>query len=163
MNAATGLSNCSFGVSLVTPVDNYRLVERAMKYGILFIVLLFTAFFLFETLARLRIHPLQYLLVGAALCLFYLVLLALSELLVFWGAYIVAAGASTALVTGYSAAILGRRRAVVIGLELVLIYGFLYTTLQLQDYALVLGSAGLFAALAVVMFSTRRVNWYDAH
>lgn len=163
MNAATGLSNCSFGVSLVTPVDNYRLVERAMKYGILFIVLLFTAFFLFETLARLRIHPLQYLLVGAALCLFYLVLLALSELLVFWGAYIVAAGASTALVTGYSAAILGRRRAVAIGLELVLIYGFLYTTLQLQDYALVLGSAGLFAALAVVMFSTRRVNWYDAH
>jgi inner membrane protein len=91
------------------------------------------------------------------------VLLALSELLVFWGAYIVAAGASTALVTGYSAAILGRRRAVAIGLELVLIYGFLFTTLQLQDYALVLGSAGLFAALAVVMFSTRRVNWYDAH
>ena len=162
MNAATGLSNCSFGVSLVTPVDNYRLVERAMKYGILFIVLLFTAFFLFETLARLRIHPLQYLLVGAALCLFYLVLLALSELLVFWGAYIVAAGARRRS-SRYSAAILGRRRAVVIGLELVLIYGFLYTTLQLQDYALVLGSAGLFAALAVVMFSTSRVNWYDAH
>ena len=85
MNAASGLSNCSFGVSLVTPVDNHRLVERALKYGILFIVLLFTAFFLFETLARLRIHPLQYLLVGAALCIFYLVLLALSELLAFWG------------------------------------------------------------------------------
>ena len=163
MNAATGLSDCSFGVSLVTPVDNYRLVERAMKYGILFIVLIFTAFFLFETLAKLRIHPLQYLLVGAALCIFYLVLLALSELLPFWGAYIVAAGAATALVTGYSAAILGRRRAIAIGLELVLIYGFLYTTLQLQDYALVLGSAGLFAALAVVMFSTRKVNWYEAH
>ncbi|MGI5869566.1 MAG: cell envelope integrity protein CreD [Kiritimatiellia bacterium] len=161
-SAVAGLKNCAFGVSLVTPVDNYRLVERSLKYGILFIVLIFTAFFLFETLARLRIHPLQYLLVGAALCIFYLILLALSEIQAFWSAYLVAAVASTALVTGYSAAILGRRRrAGVIGLELVLIYGFLYTTLQLQDYALVLGSVGLFAALAVVMYSTRRVNWYS--
>jgi len=163
MNAAEGLARCAFGVSLVTPVDSYRLVERAMKYGILFVVLLFTGFFLFETLARLRIHPLQYLLIGAALCVFYLALLALSELLPFGGAYLTAAGAATALVTGYSAAVLGsRRRALAIGLELTLIFGFLYITLQLQDYALVFGAAGLFAALAVVMFTTRRVNWYEA-
>lgn len=163
LNAAEGLARSAFGVSLVTPVDSYRLVERALKYGILFIVLLFTGFFLFETLARLRIHPLQYLLIGAALCIFYLSLLALSELIPFGRAYLAAAGAATALVTGYSAAVLGRRlRAAVMGLELALIYGFLYITLQLQDYALVFGSAGLFAALATVMFTTRRVNWYEA-
>jgi inner membrane protein len=163
LNAAEGLARNTFGVSLVTPVDGYRLVERAMKYGVLFIVLLFTGFFLFETLARLRIHPLQYLLVGAALCIFYLSLLALSELLPFGRAYLAAAGAAAALVTGYSAAVLGSRlRALAIGLELALIYGFLYITLQLQDYALVFGSAGLFAALATVMFTTRRVNWYEA-
>ena len=163
LNAADGLARSAFGVSLVTPVDCYRLVERALKYGILFIVLLFTGFFLFETLARLRIHPLQYLLVGAALCIFYLSLLALSELLPFGVAYLTAAGVAAALVTGYSAAVLGScRRALAIALELALIYGFLYITLQLQDYALVFGSAGLFAALAVVMFTTRRVNWYEA-
>jgi len=163
LNAADGLARSAFGVSLVTPVDSYRLVERALKYGILFIVLLFTGFFLFETLARLRIHPLQYLLIGAALCVFYLSLLALSEMLPFSGAYLAAAGAATALVTGYSAAVLGSRlRAALIGLELAVIYGFLFITLQLQDYALVFGSAGLFAALAIVMFATRRVNWYEA-
>lgn len=160
--AADGLARSAFGVNLVTPVDSYRLVERALKYGVLFVVLLFTGFFLFETLARLRIHPLQYLLIGAALCIFYLSLLALSELTAFGCAYLAAAGAALTLVAGYSAAVLGsRRRAAAIGLELALIYGFLYTTLQLQDYALVFGSVGLFAALAVVMFVTRRVNWYD--
>jgi inner membrane protein len=163
VNAAAGLARSAFGVSLVTPVDNYRLVERALKYGILFVVLLFTGFFLFETLARLRIHPLQYLLIGAALCIFYLSLLALSELFPFGGAYLAAAGAATALVAGYSASVLGSRlRAALIGLELTVIYGFLFITLQLQDYALVFGSAGLFAALAIVMFTTRRVNWYEA-
>lgn len=161
-NAASTLARSAFGVSLVTPVDSYRLVERAIKYGVLFVVLLFTGFFLFETLARLRIHPLQYLLVGAALCLFYLALLALAELLPFGGAYLAAAGASTALIAGYSAAVLGScLRAAVIGAELALIYGFLYITLQLQDYALVFGAAGLFVTLAVVMFATRRVNWYE--
>ena len=163
MNAAEGLARSAFGVSLVTPVDCYRQVERALKYGILFIVLLFTGFFLFETLAQLRIHTLQYLLVGAALCIFYLSLLALSELLPFGYAYLASAGSAAALVTGYSAAVLGSRlRALVIALELALIYGFLYITLQLQDYALAFGSAGLFAALAVVMYTTRRVNWYEA-
>jgi len=161
-DAAHALERSAFGVSLVTPVDSYRLVERAIKYGVLFVVLLFTGFFLFETLARLRIHPLQYLLVGAALCLFYLALLALAELLPFGGAYLAAAVASTALIAGYSAAVLGRRlRAAIIGVELALIYGFLYITLQLQDYALVFGAAGLFVTLAVVMFATRRVNWYE--
>jgi len=161
-DAASALTRCAFGVSLMTPVDSYRLVERATKYGVLFVVLLFTGFFLFETLARLRIHPLQYMLVGAALCLFYLALLSLSELLSFVQAYLAAAAGATVLIVGYSAAVLSSRlRAATIGLELTLIYAFLYITLQLQDYALVFGTVGLFLTLAVVMFATRRVNWYE--
>lgn len=163
-DAATALTRYAFGVVLVTPVDGYRLVERATKYGILFIVLLFAGFFLFETLADLRIHPLQYLLVGAAICLFYLALLSFSELLPFGSAYLAAAAAATVLIVGYSAAVLNsRRRATLIGLELALIYGFLYITLQLQDYALMLGTAGLFVMLAVVMFATRRINAHGEH
>ncbi len=158
-DAATALTRHAFGVVLATPVDGYRLVERAIKYGVLFIVLLFAGFFLFETLAHLNIHPLQYLLIGAAICLFYLALLSFSELLPFGRAYLAAAAAATVLIVGYSAAVLGsRRRAAFIALELALIYGFLYVTLQLQDYALVLGTAGLFVMLAVVMFATRRIN-----
>ncbi len=161
-DAANAITRSAFGVGLVTPVDSYRLVERATKYGVLFVVLLFTGFFLFETLAHLRIHPMQYLLVGAAICLFYLALLSLSELMPFGNAYLAAAAAATVLIVGYSAAVLGSRlRAAIIGLELALIYGFLYITLQLQDYALVFGTVGLFATLAVVMFATRRVNWYE--
>jgi inner membrane protein len=155
------LASSACGVSLVTPVDSYRLVERSIKYGVLFVVLLFTGFFLFETLAGLRIHPLQYLLVGAALCLFYLALLSLSELMSFGWAYLAGAVASSGLTICYSLAVLGKwRRAVVIAAELAAIYTFLYTTLRLQDYALVFGTAGLFVALAIVMYTTRRVNWY---
>lgn len=156
------LAASSCGVSLVTPVDSYRLVERSIKYGVLFVALLFTGFFLFETLAGLRIHPLQYLLIGAALCLFYLALLSLSELLAFGWAYLAGAAASSGLIACYSLAVLGRwRRAAAIAAELVVIYTFLYTILQLQDYALIFGTAGLFVTLAVVMYATRKVNWYE--
>jgi inner membrane protein len=157
---ALAASTC--GVSLVTPVDSYRLVERSIKYGVLFVALLFTGFFLFETLAGLRIHPLQYLLVGAALCLFYLALLSLSELMAFGRAYLAGAAASGLLTVCYSLAVLGKwRRAAAIAAELAAIYTFLYITLQLQDYALVFGTAGLFVTLAIVMYATRKVNWYE--
>lgn len=162
-NAAVdiNLSISACGVSLVTPVDSYRLVERSIKYGVLFVALLFTGFFLFETLAGLRIHPLQYLLVGAALCLFYLTLLSLAELVPFGWAYLIGAGASSGLTVCYSLAVLGKpHRAAVIGIELAAIYTFLYITLQLQDYALLFGTAGLFITLAIVMYTTRKVNWY---
>lgn len=155
------LRKSSFGVDLYTPVDSYRLVERAVKYGILFIVMIFTGFFLFETLGKLRIHPLQYILVGVALCLFYMLLLALSELMSFGLSYLIGAVASGGMITFYSASVLkGAKRAQLIALELVVIFAFLYTTLQLQDYALLLGTIGLFAALGIVMYATRNVDWY---
>ncbi|MEI7899884.1 MAG: cell envelope integrity protein CreD [bacterium] len=156
------IEKTAFGVDLYSPVDSYRLVERSVKYGILFIVLIFTGFFLFETLGGLRIHAMQYTLVGAALCLFYLTLLALSELMAFGTAYLIGAVAAGGLVTFYSASVLkGAKRAGIIAVELAVIFTFLYTTLQLQDYALLLGTVGLFISLGVVMYATRNVDWYS--
>jgi inner membrane protein len=150
-----------FGVELVTLVDSYRNVERSIKYGILFLTLVFTAFFLFETLSGVRIHGIQYLLVGAALCLFYLLLLSLSEVIRFVWAYLAAATAATVMISLYTVAVLkSGRRATGMTCLLALIYGFLYVTLQLQDYSLLTGTAGLTIALAVVMYATRNIDWY---
>ncbi len=150
-----------FGVDLIDVVDTYRFVERSIKYGMLFIVLVFTAFFLFEVMSSVKVHPFQYLLVGAALSLFYLALLSLSEVVTFGIAYLAGAAASTLIVSLYSAKILkgsGRGLRVFTGLSAV--YGILYVILRQQDYSLLYGTIGLFAALAIVMYTTRNVDWY---
>ena len=150
-----------FGVALVSVVDSYRYVERSIKYGILLIALLFTAFFLFEILAGVRIHPFQYTLIGIALCLFYLVLLALSEVLSFSAAYWIGAAAATLMISLYSAKVLhGGRRAGLIAVGLPALYAFLFVILRLQDYSLLIGTAGLFLLLALVMYATRNIDWY---
>jgi inner membrane protein len=150
-----------FGVDLILPVDGYAKAERCAKYAVLFILLTFLVFFLYETFDRTRIHPLQYLLVGFALCLFYLLLLSLSEHIGFGPAYGVAAAAVVGLITSYGLAILAaRKRAWGLGAMLTGLYGYLYTLLQMEDYALLGGSLGLFAILGTVMFLTRKVNWY---
>jgi len=150
-----------FGVRFLAGIDAYRNVERAIKYGILFLVLVFTAFFLFEVVSALRVHPFQYALVGAALCLFYLGLLSLSEFIAFNLSYILAAALTTGLIWFYCLRVLksGVRTYIVVGL-LAAIYGFLFVALQLQDYALLFGTAGLFLALAAVFFVTRNIDWY---
>ncbi len=150
-----------FGVDFISVVDAYRYVERSIKYGMLFLVLVFTAFFLFEVLASLRIHAFQYTLVGAALCLFYLLLLSLSEFLPFLVAYTASAVAATVLIALYSHKVLrsGARTLTVTGL-LAAVYTFLCVALRLQDYSLVFGSIGLFIVLAVVMYVTRNIDWY---
>lgn len=151
-----------FGVALVSVVDSYRYVERSIKYGILVIVLLFTSFFLFEVLARIRIHPFQYTLVGFALCIFYLALLALSEIVSFSAAYWFGAAAATLMISLYSAKVLrGGRRAGAIALGLAATYAFLFVILRLQDYSLLIGTAGLFIVLALVMYLTRNIDWYS--
>jgi inner membrane protein len=155
------LKQSLFGVELISPVDHYRLVERAIKYGILFVVLAFTAFFLFEVLTKRRIHPFQYTLVGVALCLFYLALLALSEVVGFGPAYLAGAAAATLLVGFYCAGFLGGAgRGLLVSAGLAAVYGFLYIVLMLQDYSLVAGTVGLFAVLFLLMLATRRVDWY---
>jgi inner membrane protein len=151
----------SFGVRFARGINGYAIVERAQKYGILFFVLIFAVYFLFEVTAELRIHPLQYAMVGAGLCLFFLGFLALTE---FWStaaAYTASAGACTGLVSLYSWSFLrtGWRTLVVLG-GLAATYGYLYFVLNSQDYALIAGTAALFAALGIAMFFTRRINWY---
>jgi inner membrane protein len=150
-----------FGVQLITPVDIYHRAERSTKYGALFILLTFCTFFVVELLQRRRLHPVQYLLVGAALCLFYLLLLSLSEHIGFGRAYLAAAVATIGVIGMYAGHVLGglgQGVRMVAGLSL--LYGFLYVLLQLEDYALLVGSISLFLILAAVMYATRRVNWY---
>lgn len=152
----------AFGVRFAQPVDGYSMVERAEKYGVLFFVLIFAVFFVFEVAAGLAIHPLQYAIVGAALCLFFLGFLALSEFLSTGAAYGVAAAACTVLVALYAWSFLksGARTGIVFA-GLGSTYGYLYFVLKSQDYALLAGTAALFAGLALVMFCTRRINWYS--
>jgi inner membrane protein len=151
----------AFGVSLVRPANAYQQNVRAGKYGVLFIALTFVAFFLFEVLRGLRVHPVQYLLVGLALCTFYVVLLALSEQLGFGVAYALAAATTVAMVGGYAAAVLAQRRAgIVLGGLLGLIYALLYGLVRSEDYALLMGSLALLATVTALMYLTRRVDWY---
>ena len=150
-----------FGAELLSILDAYRYVERSIKYGVLFFVLVFTTFFLFEITARQKIHPFQYLMVGAALCLFYLALLSISEFVGFGWAYLIAAVVATGLITWYCRYFLGGgMRTLMIGAGLGGVYTFLYITLRQQDYALLMGSIALFLLLGLVMFVTRRVDWY---
>ena len=152
----------AFGVDLLSPVDNYRLSQRSIKYNFLFLILMFAIFWMFELIAKLRVHPLQYLIVGVAMSLFYLLQLALSEHVGFQTAYMVASAGVTLLITGYSVAILSaKRRGGIVGVVQVALYVYLYVVLANQDYSLLIGSLGLFVFLAIVMYLTRRVNWFD--
>jgi len=143
------------------PVGLYRLTLRATKYAVLFIGLTFVAYFLFETIAGLRLHPLQYLLIGLSNCLFYLLLISLAEHAGFGWAYLVSCLASCGLIVGYSYSVLGTRlRAATIAIVLALLYAFLFMTLKAESYAMLAGSIGLWASLALIMYLTRRIDWY---
>ena len=162
MAPQNAVAESEFGVELYQPVDVYLKTERSVKYGMLFLVLTFLAFFLFEVFSPVSLHPMHYLLVGSALCLFYVLLLSISEHLPFAVAYAIASAGILILISGYSLAILrGKRRALAMSAMLVILYGYLYVLLQAEDYALLLGSIGLFVILALVMFLTRRVDWYS--
>ncbi|HYQ90451.1 MAG TPA: cell envelope integrity protein CreD [Candidatus Binatia bacterium] len=158
---ASGFLNTDLGIRFVQPVDVYSQSERAVKYGFLFVFLTFVAFFLFEVLRRMAIHPIQYILCGAAVALFFLLLVSLSEHLPFAGAYLVSSLACVGLVAFYVGHVLrSAGRGLVFGGLLGTLYGFLYVILQSEDYALLLGALLLFAVLAIVMIMTRRVDWY---
>lgn len=147
-------------VGLIEPVDLYSQVNRSVKYGFLFIGFTFLAFLLFDVVAGVRVSAVEYLLVGAGLVLFFVMLLAFAELLGFTLAYLVAGGAITGLLTAYSAAVLKSRRrgGYIMGL-LVALYAVLYVLLSLEAYSLLIGSILLFAALAAVMYLTRNLEW----
>lgn len=155
------LRGSEFGVSLLRPVGPYQSNTRAGKYGVLFVVFTFATFFLFEILRGLRLHPLQYLLVGAALCTFYVLLLALSEHIGFALSYALAALAIALLIGSYAAAVLRQRRSgAALGMLVAVVYALLYGLIVSEDYALLMGALALLAALAAVMLLTRKVDWY---
>lgn len=151
----------AFGARFIEAVSVYQVIERSTKYAVLIIGLTFVAYFLMEVVANLKLHPLQYLLVGLANTLFFLLLLSLAEHVGFDAAYVVSACASTVLIAGYSAAILLRQvRALMMAGVLAALYVLLYMTLKAQNFALLAGSIGLWIALGAVMYLTRRINWY---
>lgn len=165
--AASGIERPSVGVSLLMPVDNYRMADRTLKYAFLFLALTFMSYFVFELTSGTakRIHPLQYMMLGAAMLMFYLLLVSMSEFLPFGLAYIVAALMVIALASAYTYFVITRCNnkefSYVIAGLLTLLYVFLYVLLLLQDFALLLGSLGLFIIIAVIMYVTRNVDWYN--
>lgn len=151
----------AFGVSFLSPVDHYRMSERSTKYAALFLALTFGLFWLFDVTMGIRVHPIQYLLVGAAMCLFYLLELSLGEHLGFGTAYTIAAGAVVMLVASYTKAVLGSSaRGAAVGGSMGLLYAYLLALLMLEEYALLAGSVGLFVVLAVIMHQTRWIDWH---
>ena len=144
------------------PIGIYEASTRAAKYAVLFIGLSFLIYFLFEIFAGLRLHPLQYLLLGLANCMFYLLLLALSEHLPFRLAYFISATASTTLISVYSSAVLGaRRRVVPVAAALAVMYTTLFMMLQAENFALLSGTLALFLVLTLFMYMTRAIDWYE--
>ena len=153
----------AISVSLVDPVNVYSQVGRATKYGVLFVLLTFAAFFVFELLRRLRIHPVQYGLVGLAISIFFLLLLALSERIAFGIAYLVAAVACVGLIGYYLGHVLGGwLRGAGFAAMLATLYAALYGLLISEDNAMVLGAGLLFLVLAAIMVLTRRIDWYQS-
>ncbi|MBI0401201.1 cell envelope integrity protein CreD [Cyclobacterium marinum] len=152
----------SFGIDLLLPVDNYQKTYRSIRYAILFIGFTFLVFFFIEVLNKIFIHPIQYILVGVSLIVFYTLLLSISEHLKFNLAFIVSAIATLSLIAGYVRAILksGKLTMLITGI-LAVLYTFIFVIIQLQDYALLIGSIGLFIILGLVMYFSRKIDWYN--
>jgi inner membrane protein len=143
-------------------ISTYRLVDRVLKYAIIFISLTFIAFFLTEAIYQLKLHPMQYLLIGLGLAEFYLLLLAFMEHIGFMWAYIIAAAMTISLISLYSYFILkSKKGGVLIAGLLIFIYSYLFAVLNLETYALLSGALLLFVVLFGIMFITRNLNWYD--
>lgn len=160
-NQTYSLSDSEYGVKLLQSTDSYAKTQRSVKYAILFIALTFALFFFMEILQKRKIHPLQYILVGISLCVFYTLLLSFSEYIHFNYAYMIAAVSTVALITLYTKSAFGRWKvACIFGAVLSALYGFIFILIQLQDRALLFGSIGLFFLLAVSMYYSRKIDWY---
>ncbi|WP_020567487.1 cell envelope integrity protein CreD [Neolewinella persica] len=150
-----------FGLRLLLPVDEYKKTYRSTNFAILFIFITFLTFFFIEVLNKRRVHPIQYLLIGAAIILFYVLLLSISEHLLFDAAYWISCVAIVSLITMYSWFILRNLKlTLMVAVILFILYVFFYSLLQLQDYALLVGSLGLLLILGAIMWLTRNIDWY---
>jgi len=153
----------AFGVQLLQGIDSYSKTMRTVKYALLFISLTFCLYFFIEILKKRSVHPLQYVLVGLALCIFYTLLLSVSEYIDFNLAYLIASAATIGLITVYTQSIFRNWGiATAFFVFLTALYGFIYILIQLQDGALLFGSIGLFVLLAIVMYYSRKIDWYGS-
>ena len=154
------LNQFAFGTKFMVMVDEYQKSERSAKYGFLVIGLTFLVFFLIQTLSKINIHPFQYLMIGLALTMFYTLLVSISEHSNFLKAYLIAGISVILLITLYSKSILKTFKfPLFIGASLSALYAFIYVIIQLENYALLVGSIGLFLILAIVMFVSRKIDW----
>jgi inner membrane protein len=152
----------SFGLELIIPVDRYQKNMRSAKYALMFTTLTFLIFFFAEVLNKRKVHPIQYLLIGLSLCIFYTLLLSLSEHMDFALAYLLSSVSIISLITAYSATIFKNRKlSLLTCFTLIILYLFLFTILQLQDYSLLIGSLGLLIVMAVIMYLSRKIDWYS--
>ncbi|MDO4703761.1 MAG: cell envelope integrity protein CreD [Tannerella sp.] len=149
-----------FGVDMLMPVQHYQKSMRSVKYAMLIILLTFVVSFFVEVLQKKQVHPFQYLLIGLALCLFYSLLISISEHTGFTTAYTVASAMTVSLITCYMAGVLKiKRTALTIGALLACLYVYIFVLIQMETYALLAGSIGLFVILAVIMYVSQRINW----
>lgn len=154
------LQEFAYGVSFMIPVDEYTKSERSVKYGFLVISLTFLLFFLIQTLSKINIHPFQYLMIGLALTMFYTLLISISEHSNYLKAYLIAGISVITVITLYSKSILNTWKfPTFIGGALVALYTFIYVIIQLENYALIVGSVGLFIILTAVMYVSRKIDW----
>ncbi len=161
-NKIPNLKDYAFGVNFMIPIDEYQKSERSTKYGFLVIGLTFLIFFLIQTMSKISIHPFQYLMIGVALTMFYTLLISISEHSSFLKAYIISAVAVIALISLYSKSILkGLKFPLFIALSLTALYAFIFIIIQLENYALLVGSVGLFIILASVMYTSRKIDWQN--
>ena len=159
-NILPELTEFAFGVNFMIPVDEYQKSERSAKYGALVISLTFLIFFLIQTMSKINIHPFQYLMIGLALTMFYTLLVSISEHSNFLKAYLIASLSVIVLITLYSKSILRTIKfTLFIGASLTVLYSFIYVIIQLENYALLVGSIGLFLILASVMYVSRKIDW----
>ncbi len=160
-NSISAVKESAFGVILLSPFDAYAQTLRSLKYAILIIALTFFAYFFTEIFQKRSVHPLQYILIGIALVVFYTLLLSISEYLQFSMAYLIAAGSTVLLLSWYTQSIFKRTKTVVIfALLLSCLYLFIYVLIQMQDNALLFGSIGLFVLLTLAMYLSRKIDWY---
>lgn len=163
IDQAQPLSGSEFGVRLTIPADQYQKSTRTAKYGILIILLTFTALFLVEITTQTRIHPFQYILIGVALIIYYTLLLSFSEQMGYNAAYAVASTASTLLVTLYATTFLKSKPVVLLfSLLMAFFYAFIFIIIQAEDFSLLIGSLGLFTIIGLLMYFSRNINWYGA-
>ena len=151
----------SFGVELIEPVDIYQKSIRAVKYSMLFIILTFLVFLFSELILNKKAHPIQYIMVGAALCVFFSLLIALSEHIHFNLAYIIASVTIISMISLFSMSVFQNTKiSIIVSVILVLLFSFLFVILQLMDYSLIIGNIGLVIVLAIIMYVSRKIDWY---